>query len=224
MQTILVVEDEQPIARLLQAYLRQAGYAVQVANDGETALTLFAAHKPALVLLDLMLPEVDGWSVLETIRNQSSCPVIILTARGDVTDRIQGFKRGADDYIPKPFNPDEVVVRVQAVLRRPPALVEAEQIRFGSLVVDFTARSVTAGGQAVPLAPRDWELFAFLVRHPNQTFTRDQLLDHVWGLDYEGGDRAVDVAIKRLRTALKDWPPTDGEIQTVRRMGYVLRV
>jgi len=170
------------------------------------------------------LPGVDGWSVLEKIRKQSSCPVIILTARGDVTDRIQGFHRGADDYIPKPFDPEEVVARVRAVLRRPPTLVEADQVHFGSLVVDFTARSVTTGGQAVTVAPRDWELLAFLVQHPNQTFTRDQLLDRVWGPDYEGGDRAVDVAIKRLRTALKGWPPSEGEIQTVRRMGYVLRV
>jgi DNA-binding response OmpR family regulator len=171
-----------------------------------------------------MLPGVDGWTVLDEIRKQSSCPVIILTARGDVSDRLQGFNRGADDYIPKPFDPDEVIARVGAVLRRPPTLVEADQVRFGSLVVDFTANSVTISGQQVMLAPRDWELLAFLVRHPNQTFSRDQLLDHVWGLDYEGGDRAVDVAIKRLRHALKDWPEAEGEIQTIRRMGYVLRV
>lgn len=224
MQTILVVEDEKPISRLLQVYLTQAGYQVEIAADGDEALDAFTTMKPSLVLLDLMLPGQDGWAILTEIRKQSSCPVIMLTARGDVKDRIQGFHLGADDYIPKPFDPEEVVARVQAVLRRPARIVEAEQVQYGSLVVDFTSRTVTVGGEMVSLAPRDWELLAFLVRHPNQSFTRDQLLDHVWGIDYEGGDRAVDVAVKRLRQSLKDWPDSEGEIVTIRRMGYVLRV
>lgn len=224
MDTILVVEDEKPISRLLQVYLEKAGYAVQTVDDGREALEVFAGLRPSLVLLDLMLPGLSGWEVLQEIRQQSSCPVIMLTARGDVQDRIRGFKQGADDYIPKPFDPEEVIVRVQAVLRRPAQLVETEQVIFGTLVVDFTARSVTVGGQLIMLAPRDYELLAFLVRHPNQSFSRDQLLDHVWGMDYEGGDRAVDVAVKRLRQALKDWPNEEGEIVTIRGMGYSLRV
>lgn len=224
MQTILVVEDEKPISRLLQVYLTQSGYQVGVVADGEEALDKFVEIKPDLVLLDLMLPGQDGWAVLGEIRKQSSCPVIMLTARGDVKDRIKGFNQGADDYIPKPFDPEEVVARVQAVLRRPVRIVESDQVQFGSLIVDFTSRTVTLAGEVLTLAPRDWELLAFLVRHPNQSFTRDQLLDHVWGIDYEGGDRAVDVAIKRLRQSLKDWPASEGEIVTIRRMGYVLRV
>jgi DNA-binding response OmpR family regulator len=223
MQTILIVEDEKPIVRLLQVYLTQAGYQVESAMDGEAALAVFARVRPALVLLDINLPLLDGWGVLAEIRKQSSCPVIMLTARGDVKDRLHGFQSGADDYIPKPFDPDEVVARVMAVLRRPPALVETDHVRVGRLVVDFTARSITLGQEALTLAPRDWDLLAFFMRHPNQSFTRDQLLDRVWGLDYEGGDRAVDVAVKRLRQALREWPTEEGEIVTIRGMGYMLR-
>ncbi|KEO81664.1 response regulator transcription factor [Tumebacillus flagellatus] len=223
MQTILIVEDEKPIVRLLQAYLNQAGYHAEAAMDGEEALVAFAQLRPALVLLDINLPRLNGWGVLEEIRKQGSTPVIMLTARGDVTDRLRGLQNGADDYIPKPFDPDEVVARVQAVLRRPPALVESNLVRVGSLTVDFTARSITVGGDAVTLAPRDWDLLAFFVRHPNQSFTRSQLLDRVWGFDYEGGDRAVDVAVKRLRQSLRNWPNEDGEIVTIRGMGYMLR-
>ncbi|MCL6559852.1 MAG: response regulator transcription factor [Firmicutes bacterium] len=224
MQTILVVEDEYPIARLLKAYLEKAGYQVHIAVDGDDALFKFTEVKPSLVLLDLMLPVKDGWVVLDEIRKQSSCPVIILTARGAVKDRLHGFKQGADDYIPKPFDPEEVVARVKAVLRRPARLVEPEIIRFGSLMVDFTSRTAAVGGKTASLLPRDWELLAFLVRHPNQVFTRDQLLDHVWGMDYDGGDRAVDVAVKRLRRSLQEWPSGEGEIATIRGMGYLLRV
>lgn len=224
MQTIMVVEDEAPIALLLRVYLEKAGYHVRIAADGEEALRMFPEVKPSLVLLDLMLPGMDGWAVLDEIRIQSSCPVIILTARGAVKDRLHGFGRGADDYIPKPFDPEEVVARVKAVLRRPPRLVEPELVQFGSLSVDFTARTASVEGKGVPLAPRDWELLAFLVRHPNQVLTRDQLLDCVWGMDYDGGDRAVDVAVKRLRQSLLEWPQNEGEIMTVRGMGYLLRV
>jgi DNA-binding response OmpR family regulator len=224
MRTVMVVEDESSIALLLRVYLEKAGYRVQVAADGEEALRQFPVVKPALVLLDLMLPGIDGWAVLDAFRKQSSCPVIVLTARGAVKDRLHGFERGADDYIPKPFDPEEVVARVKAVLRRPPRLVEPELVQFGSLAVDFTARTAAIGGKGIPIAPRDWELLAFLIRHPNRVFTRDQLLDHVWGMDYVGGDRAVDVAVKRLRQSLLDWPPEEGEIITVRGMGYLLRV
>ncbi|MBL0386397.1 response regulator transcription factor [Tumebacillus sp. ITR2] len=223
MQTILIVEDEKPIVRLLQAYLTRAGYLVEAAMDGDEALVAYGQLRPALVLLDINLPRRNGWGVLEEIRKLGSTPVIMLTARGDVTDRLRGLQNGADDYIPKPFDPDEVVARVQAVLRRPPALVETDQVRIGSLAVDFTARSIALGGETLALAPRDWDLLAFFVRHPNQSFTRDQLLDRVWGFDYEGGDRAVDVAIKRLRQSLRDWPTEEGEIVTIRGMGYMLR-
>lgn len=223
MQTILIAEDEKPIVRLLQAYLTQAGYVVETAMDGQAALLAFARVRPALILLDINLPVLDGWGVLEEVRKQSSCPVIMLTARGDVQDRLRGLQNGADDYIPKPFDPEEVVARVQAVLRRPSTLIETDQVRIGSLTVDFIARSIILAGDPLSLAPRDWDLLAFLVRHPNQSFTRDQLLDRVWGIDYEGGDRAVDVAIKRLRQSLRDWSTEEGEIVTIRGMGYMLR-
>jgi DNA-binding response OmpR family regulator len=224
MQTVLVVEDEMPIARVLQVYLEQAGYLVCIAGDGEDALLKYIDIKPSLVLLDLMLPGRDGWWVLKEIRNHGSCPVIMVTARGEVGYRLHGFNRGADDYIPKPFDPEEVVARVKAVLRRPVLLVEPELVRFGSLVVDFSSCTVTVNGEVIPIAPRDWELLAFLVKHPNQVFTRDQLLDHVWGIDYGGGDRAVDVAVKRLRRALWSWPDFEGEIVTIRGTGYLFSV
>ncbi len=224
MQTILVVEDEASIALLIKVYLEKAGYQAQIACDGLEAMASFVRFKPILVLLDLMLPEKDGWAVLEDIRKQSSCPVIMITARGAVEDRLKGLNRGADDYIAKPFDPDEVVARVQAVLRRPARLIEPNIVRIDSLAMDFTARTVSIRGISVPLTPRDWDLLAFLVRHPNKVFTRDQLLDYVWGSDYCGADRAVDTAVKRIRQSLRDWPSDEGEITTIRGAGYLLRV
>jgi DNA-binding response OmpR family regulator len=176
------------------------------------------------VLLDLMLPGKDGWAVLDGIRKQGSCPVIMITARNAIEDRLKGLNLGADDYISKPFDPDEVVARVQAVLRRQVRLVEPEILRIGSLTVDFSSRTASVRGIPAPLTPRDWELLAFLARHPNKVFTRSQLLDYVWGEDYDGGDRAVDTAVKRIRQSLRDWPPDEGEISTIRGAGYSLRV
>lgn len=224
MHTILVVEDDDPIALLIKVYLEKAGYRVQVAIHGEDALAKFLQLKPSLVLLDLMLPGKDGWAVLDEIRQQGSCPVIIITARGAIEDRLKGLNLGADDYISKPFDPDEVVARVQAVLRRPASLIEPEIYKIGSLTLDLTSRSASVRGLTVPITPRDWELLSFFARNPNKVFTRNQLLDYVWGLDYDGGDRAVDTAVKRIRQSLKDWSPDEGEIITMRGSGYLLRV
>ena len=224
MKTVMVVEDEAPIAMLLRAYLEKAGYIVKIAADGVQALDMFPATKPSLVLLDLMLPGKDDWEVLDDLREKSSCPVIVITARGAVKDRLRGFDRGADDYIAKPFDPDEVVARVQAVLRRPLRIVDPECFKSGCLTVNYTSCDVTVKGALISMAPRDWELLAFLARHPNRVFTRDQLIENVWGMDYEGGDRAVDVAVKRLRQSLQGWPPSEGEIATIRGTGYILRV
>ncbi|ACV62857.1 two component transcriptional regulator, winged helix family [Desulfofarcimen acetoxidans DSM 771] len=224
MQTLMVVEDETPIALVLRAYLEKAGFSTYIAADGEEALLKFSEINPSLLLLDLMLPGQDGLSVLEKIRKTSTCPVIVITARGAVKDRLQGFHLGADDYIAKPFDPDEVVARVKAVLRRPARIVEADLVQFGHLTVDFTSCNAVLKGRNISLARRDWDLLSFLVRHPNQVFSRTQLLDYVWGIDYDGGDRAVDVAVKRLRQALKDWPSSEGEIATVRGTGYMLSV
>ncbi|WGU94406.1 response regulator transcription factor [Paenibacillus dendritiformis] len=224
MKKILLIEDEAPIARLLQAYLAREPYEVRWdAGDGDLE-GLFLSWRPDLVLLDLTLPDQDGMEILKQLRQYGSCPVIIVTARGAVPDRLRGLQEGADDYIPKPFDPEEVVARVQAVLRRSTYMADHEAVRLGSLVIDFTSCAVYLNEQAVPLIPRDWNVLAFLARRPNQCFSREQLLDSIWGIDYEGGDRAVDTTIKRLRQCLKDWPESEGAIRTLRGMGYSLHV
>ncbi|MED1791323.1 response regulator transcription factor [Brevibacillus nitrificans] len=224
MKRVLVIEDEMPIARLVQVYLERAGYEVHWSPGDENTVHTFVTWKPELVLLDLMLPDQDGLDILERIRQYGSCPVIILTAKGSVPDKLQGLSLGADDYIAKPFDPEEVVARVQTVLRRSTYIAEADMIRLGSLTIDFSAQLASLGKEPVSLMPRDWQLLAFLARHPNQCFSRDQLLDQVWGMDFEGGDRSVDTAIKRVRKALRLWSETEGEISTIRGMGYSLRV
>jgi two-component system response regulator ResD len=222
-QTIMVVEDEPAIARVLTVYLRKAGFAVALAADGRQALDLFAAEAPALILLDVMLPHMDGFEVLRKVRETSSCPVIMLTARGGIDDRLNGLNGGADDYMPKPFIPEEVVARVQAVLRRPAQWTDgSRQRRFGSLSIDFLAQSVSLNGAEVMLMPRDLAVLLFLAENPNRIYTREQLIEYVWGADYEGSDRAVDLSIKRLRQSLSHWPSEQGEIRTLRGTGYQL--
>ncbi|MFS0783413.1 response regulator transcription factor [Bacillus sp. 1P06AnD] len=224
MKRILLVEDEAPIARLLKAYLvRESFDVIWNAGDGDIE-ELFLTFKPDLVLLDLMLPEYDGMDILRKVRQYGSCPVIIMTARGSIPDRLQGLQQGADDYIPKPFDPEEVVARVQAVLRRSTYFADSNTIKLGSLIIDFAARTVQLDNELLVLYPRDWDLLSFLSQHPNQCFSREHLLNQIWGIDYEGGDRAVDTTIKRLRKILKDWPKSEGEIQTIRGVGYSLIV
>lgn len=224
MKRILLIEDEIPIARLVSAYLERASYEVKWNEGDREAIPAFLSWKPDLVLLDLMLPDHDGLDILDQIRQYGSCPVIIITARGTVPDKLQGLAQGADDYIAKPFDPDEVLARVQAVLRRSSYLAEADTIRLGTLSIDVTAQNALIGKTPLSLMPRDWQLLVFLARHPNQIFSRDQLLDQVWGMDFEGGDRSVDTAVKRLRKSLLPWPTSEGEISTIRGMGYSLRV
>lgn len=225
MKTILIVEDEEAIARVLGAYLRKAGFAVTRAADGPGALESFDASPPSLVLLDVMLPGLDGFELLETIRSKSSCPVIMLTARDGIKDRLAGLNGGADDYIAKPFVPEEVLARVNAVLRRPSQWTDGGRRRhFGSLFVDWEAHSVFLNGAEVSLSPRDLSVLLFLAERPNQICTREQLLEYVWEMDYEGSDRAVDLSIKRLRQALSHWPAKEGEIRTLRGTGYQLWV
>lgn len=172
-----------------------------------------------------MLPNMDGWDVLKYIRERSACPVIMLTALGGTEQKLRGLNEGADDYITKPFAAEEVVARVNAVLRRPAVLVKDQQTRiFGSLRVDFKAHSVTLHGVELQFHPKDLALLLFLAARPNQTFTREQLIEHLWGIDYEGSDRAVDLAIKRIRKTLQNWPPSEGEIRTLRGVGYQLSV
>ncbi|MFC0562432.1 response regulator transcription factor [Halalkalibacter alkalisediminis] len=226
MQTILIVEDEIPISQVLKVYLQKANFKIEQVFDGGEVLGKLESSKPDLVLLDVMLPGKDGWEILKDIRQSSSCPVIMLTALGDVNYRLTGLNGGADDYISKPFIADEVVARVQAVLRRSRNSLEKEEtvLRFGKLEFDCKSHRVTIDNVKVVLTPRDLSLLLFFARHPNQTFTRDQLIEHVWGWEYDGSDRAVDLAIKRLRKALSNWPESEGEIKTLRGLGYQLCV
>lgn len=222
MGKILIVEDELPISRVLKAYLEKAYFQVEQAFNGNDAIEKFEGINPNLVLLDVMLPDQDGWSILHYIRERSSCPVIMLTALGQMDNKLYGFKEGADDYITKPFVAEEVVERVKAVLRRSiHGVMENNGYQyFGSLKVDFKGHNVFLHGVELEFIPRDLSLFMFLARHPNQTFTREQLIEQVWGIDYDGSDRAVDLAIKRIRKILQNWPSVEGEIKTMRGLGY----
>ncbi|MFJ8514203.1 response regulator transcription factor [Lysinibacillus xylanilyticus] len=225
MAKILVIEDEYAISQVLKAYLKKVGYDVMQCFNGGQALDIFQEVQPDLVLLDIMLPEKNGWLILKEIREISSCSVIMLTALGDVNYRLEGFDQGADDYIAKPFIADEVVARVKAVLRRAKGSHESSEIkRFGGLEIDMKAHRVLLKGEEIILTPRDLSVLLFLAEHPNQTFTRDQLIDQVWGWEYEGSDRAVDLAVKRLRKVLKEWDEDEGEIKTLRGLGYQLSV
>lgn len=221
MQTILIAEDEPAISQVLKVYVARAGFNVVQAFNGTEAIETFYSASPSLVLLDVMMPGKDGWTVLKEIRSCSSCPVIMLTALNDVNYRLDGLNGGADDYISKPFIADEVVARIRAVLRRSEEKRPDEKVHhFGSLAIDFTAHRVVLGEKEITLTPRDLSLLLFLAAAPNRTFTRDQLLDEVWGQDYDGSDRAVDLSVKRIRKALAKWPPADGEIKTLRGLGY----
>ncbi|WP_394579213.1 response regulator transcription factor [Cytobacillus firmus] len=225
MKKILIAEDELAISKVLSAYLQREGFEVLRAYDGTNALEQFFSHSPHLVILDIMMPGMDGWSVLEKIREKSACPVIMLTALGDIDYKLKGLNTGADDYISKPFIGDEVIARVNAVLRRSANVYTDEHIKqYGSLTINFDAHTIFLNGKEVSLTPRDLSLILFLAERPNRTFTRDQLIEHVWGMDYDGSDRAVDLAVKRVRQALTDWPETEGEIRTLRGMGYQFHV
>lgn len=225
MAHILVIEDEYAISQVLNVYLKKVGYGVTQCFSGGEALDKFIETQPDLVLLDIMLPEKNGWIILKEIREFSACPVIMLTALGEVNYRLEGFDQGADDYIPKPFIADEVVARVKAVLRRAEGSTDLSSLkRYGSLEIDRKAHRVFLRGKEILLTPRDLSVLLFLADHPNQTFTRDQLIDHVWGWEYDGSDRAVDLAVKRIRKALMEWDEAEGEIKTLRGLGYQLSV
>ena len=221
-KTILVVAEENPAFQDLKACLNKAGYRVARAAGGEEALAKFSTLNPALVILDATLPGIDSRQVLQAIRKRSSCPVIILTPPGDLEERLTALKQDADDCIGKPFAAEEVAARVNAVLRRPPVIFAGDTRQYGSLRVDFQAHTAYLHGVELPLIPRDLSLLLFLARYPNQTFTRKQLIEEVWGLDYAGSERAVDLAVKRIRKALRDWPVSEGELKTRRGLGYQL--
>ena len=204
--SVLIVEDDRNIAELLQMYLEKEGYAVTVANDGGQGLSKFRAIKPDLVLLDVMMPVMDGWSVCRTIRSENQTPVIMLTAKGQTDDKVTGLKIGADDYITKPFEMKEVLARIEAVLRRAAGVTtekKQRQLVFDKLVIDMDAFELLVDGKKMDIPPKEMELLFYLASSPNRVYTRNQLLDEVWGFDYFGDSRTVDVHVKRLREKLE---------------------
>ncbi|HYM90007.1 MAG TPA: response regulator transcription factor [bacterium] len=219
MPRILVVDDEPQIVDLLRSYLRRDGFDVDEAGDGEAALTACAHLRPDLVILDLMLPKVDGREVCRRIRETSHTPIIMLTARDEETDKLLGLELGADDYITKPFSPREVVARVRAVLRRG-SRETVEMVRAGDLVIDLRAHEVSLEGRRVDLTPTEFRLLETLASHPNQVFTRMQLIDRVQGHAFEGYERTVDAHIKNLRGKVELDPKNPRYILTVYGVGY----
>ena len=204
--SVLIVEDDRNIAELLQMYLEKEGYAVTTAFDGGQGLAKFRAIKPDLVLLDVMMPVMDGWAVCKAIRSEDKTPIIMLTAKGETSDKVQGLRSGADDYITKPFEMKEVLARVEAVLRRSTGTVaekKARRLVFDKLIIDMDAFELTVDGKKVDTPPKEMELLFYLASSPNRVYTRNQLLDEVWGFDYFGDSRTVDVHVKRLREKLE---------------------
>lgn len=220
---VLIVEDEANIAELLHLYLEKEGFATEVAKDGSKALELFRSFSPDLVLLDIMLPILDGWTVLKKIREQDTTPVIMLTAKGETNDRVAGLEQGADDYIVKPFEMKEVLARIHAVLRRTSVPDEEPQkdkkLSFDKLTINLDSYELLVDGQRVDTPPKELELLFHLASAPNRVFTRNQLLDEVWGFDYFGDSRTVDVHIKRLREKLED-VSDQWRLKTVWGVGY----
>jgi DNA-binding response OmpR family regulator len=221
-QTVLVVDDEQHIIDLARMYLEQDGFTVKQALDGAEALRQIRDLKPAVVVLDLMLPEIDGWEVCRRARQGSDVPIIMLTARSDDVDKIVGLELGADDYLTKPFNPRELVARVKAILRRYERSVQPGTVlHLGDLTIDPSSREAMLGVHALQLRTKEFDLLYTLAQHRGQVLTREQLLDLVWGYDFYGETRTVDVHIAHLRKKLRGG---DVEIETVRGVGYKLAV
>ncbi len=220
-EKILVVDDDTSICELLRVYLEKEEYQVVIANDGLSAVTAFKEENPSLVLLDIMLPKLDGWQVCREIRKFSETPIIMLTAKGEVFDRVLGLELGADDYVVKPFETKEIVARIKAVLRRSASSVaeELKEVHYDKLSINLTNYELRVNGVQVDTPPKEMELIFHLAKNANRVFTRDQLLDEVWGYDYYGDSRTVDVHVKRLReklTGVSDkW-----ELRTVWGVGY----
>ena len=230
-QKILIVDDDSNIAELISLYLMKECFDTLIVNDGEEAIEQFKRYHPNLILLDLMLPGIDGYEVCREVRKTSSVPIIMLSAKGEIFDKVLGLELGADDYMIKPFDSKELVARVKAVLRRvvqaPQSMQESipqtgDFVSYPDLTVNQSNYSVTYYGTVVEMPPKELELFYFLASHPNQVFTREQLLDHIWGYEYIGDTRTVDVHIKRLREKIKDHD--SWRLSTVWGIGYKFEV
>lgn len=231
-QRILIVDDDENIAELISLYLIKECFDTEMAANGEEALEKFEAYQPHLILLDIMLPGIDGYDVCREIRKKSNVPVIMLSAKGEVFDKVLGLKIGADDYMVKPFDSNELVARVQAILRRTAVQIEekhiataeeeGECVKYDGLTVNLTGYSVIYNGEMIEMPPKELELLYFLASKPNQVFTREQLLDKIWGYDYIGDTRTVDVHVKRVREKIKDG--SNWSIATVWGIGYKFEV
>lgn len=223
-QRILVVDDEPQVREVVKLYLSREGFRVQTAPDGQAAVDAFEAHTPDLVILDLMLPHLDGLEVFRRIRAKKTTPIIMLTAKGDELDRVLGLELGADDYIVKPFSPREVVARVKNVLRRADASANEpttdKPLENGALVVDPRTRQVHVGTRRIELTGKEFDLLYFLAQHPEQVFTRQQLLDRVWGYEFFGDASTVTVHMRRLREKIEDNPAEPRYLATVWGVGY----
>ncbi len=223
---VLVVDDDVNICELLRLYLEKDGYKVRSANDGEQAVAQFSQFNPNLILLDIMLPKMDGWQVCREIRKTSSVPIIMITAKGEVFDKVLGLELGADDYISKPFDTKEVIARVKAVLRRTSSTVNVlnvKEVKYDKISVNLTNYELKINDMQVDLPPKELELLYHLASNPNRVYTRDQLLDEVWGFEYFGDSRTVDVHVKRLREKV-DGVSDKWTLKTVWGVGYKFEV
>ena len=224
--SVLIVEDDRNIQELLQLYLEKEGYAVTVASDGGQGLAKFRSIKPDLVLLDVMMPVMDGWAVCKAIRTDSQTPIIMLTAKGETDDKVSGLKSGADDYVTKPFEMKELLARIEAVLRRTgtaPAQEASRRLTFDKMTIDMDAFELIIDGKKVDTPPKEMELLFYLASSPNRVYTRNQLLDEVWGFDYFGDSRTVDIHVKRLREKLEG-VSEKWNLKTVWGVGYKFEV
>lgn len=226
---VLIVDDERNICELIRLYVEKEGYRACIAQDGATAVRMFTERKPDIVLLDIMLPVKDGWQVCREIRAESNTPIIMLTAKGEVFDRVLGLELGADDYVVKPFEPKELIARMKAVLRRCSTGGEDDlensgaEIRFNGLVINKETYEVYLGDEALEMPPKEFELLYFLASNPNKVFTRDQLLDEIWGYEFFGDSRTVDVHIKRIREKIEGDTKAENcewQLKTVWGVGY----
>ncbi|MBQ2614298.1 MAG: response regulator transcription factor [Clostridia bacterium] len=225
-QTVLIVDDEVNICELLRLYVEKEGYNAIVANDGQQAIDMFKTMSPDLILLDIMLPVKDGWQVCREVRSISNTPIIMLSAKGETFDKVLGLELGADDYIVKPFEPKELLARIKAVLRRAENQSEAEEekeLKFDGLRINQSTYEVYLDDKKLEMPPKEFELLYFLAGNPNKVFTRDQLLDEIWGYEFFGDSRTVDVHIKRIREKVeseeKNW-----HLKTVWGVGYKFEV
>ena len=220
-EKVLIVDDDTNICELLRLYLEKEGFVTSIANDGESAITIFKQEQPDIMLLDIMLPSLDGWQVCREIRKFSDTPIIMITAKGETFDKVLGLELGADEYISKPFETKEVIARIKAVLRRSSATQSQsiKEVQYDKLLINLTNYELKVGGKHIDTPPKEMELIYHLASNPNRVFTRDQLLDEVWGFDYYGDSRTDDVHVKRLREKLEG-VSEEWELKTVWGVGY----